>query len=64
MSRTLMPALAPLVVEVVSLPDGGGVRPVSKVGGKTCGGCSPTGNGGKLDAEEELPCGEPDVRAS
>lgn len=63
-SRTLMPGLEPLFIEGPSLPAGGGVRPVSKAGGRTCGGCKPAGNGGKLDAEDVLPRGEPEARAS
>ena len=69
-SRTLMPGrvpFAPPLLPPLPLPPppsrcgGGGVRPASKVGGRTWGGCRPPGNGGK-PLDEVLPCGETEAR--
>ena len=67
MSLTLIPALDPFPLFVPSRPaptPGGGVRPLSRVGGSTCGGCKPAGNVVNPVADDALPCGDPDARAS
>lgn len=56
MSRTLIPALDPFPLLAPSGPGtGGGVLPLSRVGGSTCGGCKPPGYGAYPEADEVLP---------